>query len=297
MHILGTGLDGLVGSRVVELNPQYNWQNFSLATGFDLTNAKQVDEQISEAAAKIAGSKADSKFLVHLAAFTNVAAAFEQRGDKSGLAYKVNVEGTKNIARVCQKNKIHLIHISTDYIFDGKKEAPYAEEDNPEPIEWYGQTKLEAEQAVQNNCGQHTILRIAFPYRAQFAAKQDILAKTKQAITDGTIYPQFSDTKITPTFIDDIAQIINQIIKTKTTGLFHTTGSAHVSNYEFAITVAKLFNLQQDVIKPGSLVEFLKTNSGRLYHQYLHLSNNKLTKTFGYHMSTLEEGLAKIVNK
>ena len=155
--IIGTGLSGLVGSRLVDLySHKYNFENMDLSVGVDITDEKVVDDFISNSEAKV---------VVHLAAFTNVNAAHEQEGDESGICYKVNVIGTRNIASACKKHNKYLIHISTDFIFDGEGDLPKTEADLPSPIEWYGQTKYLAEKEVEKSDANYSILRLAYPYR------------------------------------------------------------------------------------------------------------------------------------
>ena len=88
--------------------------------------------------------------VIHLAAFTNLNEAYKQTDDKNGVCYKVNVLGSSIIAETAKRHQKYMVHISTDYVFDGEKEEPYTEEDSPHPIEWYGQTKLWADEAVKH---------------------------------------------------------------------------------------------------------------------------------------------------
>lgn len=284
--VLATGLDGLVGSRFIDLySDEYNITNLSLSTGIDITNSDQVMEVFNESAAPVC---------IHLAAFTDTAAAHAENGDTEGLCYRVNVTGTKAVVDAARATGKYLIHISTDYVFDGMKDTPYTETDTPKPIEWYGQTKYLAEQLVTASKIPAAIIRIAFPYRTSFEAKADLLAKTLNGIQQRTLYPQFSDTLITPTFIDDIAHVLNLFIEKRPTGIYHAVGSTSLSNYSFALAVAEAFHEDPTVIKQGSLTEFLQTSS-RPYQRYLALSNEKLTSELEYHMATLEEGLASVV--
>jgi dTDP-4-dehydrorhamnose reductase len=142
--VLGTGLNGLVGSRFVkDFSDKYDFDNLDLRDPnrpVDITNAEQIMEILQNSPAE---------YIVHFAAFTNVSAAWEQSGDKDGVCYQVNVKGTENIIKACQATGKHLIHISTAYVFDGEKETLYTEEDPVKPIEWYGETKMLAEKAIQ----------------------------------------------------------------------------------------------------------------------------------------------------
>ena len=103
--------------------------------------------------------------MIHLAAFTDTNAAWSQRGDKSGLCYRLNVSGTKNIIRLCQKYGQYLIYVSTDFVFSGQKDGVYTEEDTPDPIEWYGQTKRWAESGFESILPA-AIIRLSYPFRA-----------------------------------------------------------------------------------------------------------------------------------
>ena len=285
LSVIGTGLDGLVGSRFVELyTDECDITNLSLATGVDITNKDQVMEAMSESTAPV---------IIHLAAFTDTAAAHADNGNTDGLCYRVNVDGTAAVVDAARATGKYLIHISTDYVFDGIKDGSYTETDVPKPIEWYGQTKYQAEQIVTKSGIPAAIIRIAFPYRTSFEAKADLLAKTLNGIRQHTLYPQFTDTLITPTFIDDIAHVLNLFVEKRPTGIFHAVGSTSLSNYDFALAVAEAFHEDPTVIKQGSLTEFLQT-ANRPYHRYLALSNNKLARELEYHMATLEEGLAAI---
>ena len=229
--ILATGATGLVGSRFVEMfQDKYNVINMDLTTGVDITQAETFKPFFD--------AHKDAKVLIHLAAFTDPNKAFAKTGDKTGVCYRVNVEGTTNIASICRERGIHLIHVSTDFVFDGKQETPYLEESPLSPIEWYGQTKAMAETMVEKSGASYTIARLSYPYRAHFDAKPDLIKKIRAGLSSGTLYPQFSDSLITPTLIDDIARSFDKIIELKPKGILHLVGSDSISPYELAKKVA-----------------------------------------------------------
>ena len=115
--VLGTGLSGLVGSRIVDLlSSKYSFENLDLTTGVDITNEDQV-LRFAE--------KSSAKTIIHMAAFTDVTTAWQQNGDKNGACYKVNVIGTENIAQAAQKTGKHLIHLSTAFVFYFVKDCVY----------------------------------------------------------------------------------------------------------------------------------------------------------------------------
>ena len=279
--IIGTGLSGMVGSRFTELfKDKYNFVNLDLATNVDITDPDQVNKALS---------KHPSTAVIHLAAFTDVSKAYEQNRDKSGLIYKVNTLGTKNIATVCKKHNHYLVHISTDFVFDGSKEDFYTEEDKPNPIEWYGQTKFWAEQEVSKSGCQHVIARLAFPFRSHFPGKLDLVRNILEKLRSNSLYPMFSDQIITPTFTDDICQTLDIFIQKKPTGVYHVTGSTSISPYNLTKKIAQIFNLKAN-IKEGSFKQYLKKDP-RPRQQYLKISNQKLTKDLGIQMSTLDQAL------
>lgn len=287
--IFATGADGLIGSRLLEIYAaDLSVDNLSLTTGVDITNLDQVRDHLSAHAAPT---------LLHFAAFTDTTAAAQQDGDQEGSCYQVNVIGTQNIATVCAERGIHLIHISTDFVFDGEKETAYTEEDAPNPIDWYGQTKYLAEQEVAKADGPHTIVRLSYPYRAEFTGKLDYVAKVRQSLKEGSLRPQFADTLFTPTFVDDIAHGLKLIIERRTPGLFHLTGSRAYSNYDAALLIARAYHLDESKIQPGSLEEYLQTPGARRFQKRLNISPAKFEREFDYNMANLEEGLAAITEQ
>lgn len=283
--IIGTGLTSMVGSRFVQLcQDKYQFVNLDLVTGVDITNQPIVEKKIGES---------DGGVVIHFAAFTDVDAAHQQQGDKAGLCYRLNVLGTRHVAQSCREAGKYLIHISTDFVFDGKKTSAYTEEDSPNPIEWYGQTKLWAEEEVVKSGVEHVIARITYPYRANFPKKLDVVRKIIQKLGKDSLPPMFTDHVMTPTFIDDITLALNAMITKRLKGIYHVVGSSPVSDYELATTIAEIFDLDKSKIKKGSLKEFLKT-AKRPYPKHMATSNAKLKKDLGISMSTLEQGLKKM---
>lgn len=283
--ILGTGLSGLVGTRITELlSHKFDFQNLDLTTGIDITDKKQL-------AGELAKSEADT--LIHLAAFTDVNQAWEQRGDKKGLCYRVNVVGTLNIAELCSQHQKYLVYFSTDFVFDGKKKTAYKEDDQPEPIEWYGQTKLLGEEEIKKKTENFCILRIAFPYRAQFEPKVDLVRRMIKGFEEKSLYPMFTDQITTPTFIDDIVFGLEKVLESKPKGIYHLVASSFQSPYDLAIQIAEVFGFDKKLVKKGSLVEYQKTqlSSARPWHRSLALSNEKIRRELGIEMRTLKEGL------
>lgn len=286
--LLISGDSGLVGSHFVKkYNDEFRFESLNLDVGVDITNRVKVFETIK---------KSQAKAMIHLAAFTDVSRAYQETDNTDGLVYKVNVVGTQNVAQACQKFNKYLIHISTDFVFDGSKKTAYTEKDQPNPIEWYGKTKYLAEQEVQKINSPWAIFRIAFPYRAQFAGKLDLVRKLIKGLKEDSLYPQWDDVLITPTLVDDITQALYLAIKDQPTGTFHCVGSTSVSPYQMAQMIAEVFKLDKSAIKKGSFKEFLKKDP-RPRQQYLNVDNSKLEAELGMSFHQLKEGLQIIKNQ
>jgi len=286
--ILGTGLNGLVGSKFVsDFANHYQFDNLDLRDPerpVDITNYQQVEKIIAQ-------SSAD--FLIHFAAFTDVTAAWQENGDKNGLCYQVNVHGTQNIALACQKYHKHLIHISTAYVFDGQKESLYTEADPLSPIEWYGQTKAWAEELIQSTPNLNwTILRIDQPFRSDPFPKLDLAWKLITGMKQGKIYPQFNDHFFGPTYIDDFAKVLDAVIRLQLTGLFNASSGEQWTDFAFAQTIAQKKQLNYQV-EAGSLNDYLKT-SQRPYQKNTALAVDKLKAVLDFPLRTIDTAIAEI---
>lgn len=285
--LITTGLNGLVGSKFAQdFANSYSYDRMDVSdkdNPIDITNLDQVRRVFQNSSAS---------FVLHLAAFTNVTAAWEQSGDKDGLAYQVNVNGTKNIIKACQEFDKHLIHISTAYVFNGENEGLYKEEDKPSPIEWYGQTKALAEEAVLKSKIAWTILRIDQPFRSDIFPRIDTAHRIINSLKEGYLYPQFTDHYFGPTFIDDFAKVIDWVIRTKATGLYNATSGEKWSDYDFAKLIKETLKLDGEV-KEGKLDDYLKTIS-RPYQRNTALDSSKLINQLDFKLTSITEAVKKI---
>lgn len=250
--IILTGATGLVGSRFVELySDLFDIHNLDLATGVDITNPAAVEAFITAHPAST---------LIHLAAFTDTAKAESEAGNQDGICYRVNVMGTENIARSCKVHNIFMIQVSTDFVFDGTKTEPYLESDLRSPLGWYGTTKALAEEAVEKSGAKYAITRISYPYRANFANKPDIIQKIIDGLKNNNLSPRFSDTTITPTFVDDIARGFASLIDSQLSGVYHLVGDTSLSPYQLAVMVATAYGYDPKLVVASSLTEYEKSH-------------------------------------
>lgn len=283
--IIGTGLSGLVGSRIVELlGQEFDFEDISRKTGTDITDKDAVLKRLQNS---------DAKFVVHLAAYTNVDEAEKEKDlGKESTAWKITVGGTQNVVAAAQATEKHLIHISTDMVFPGTKPLPerYTEEDAVGPVGWYATTKAEAENVVLQSRIPCTILRIAYPYRAQFE-KKEYVRIFKWLLEEKREIKAVSDHYFTPTFIDDLADVFSLIFMQKLTGIFHAGGKLSVSPYDAAMQVADIFGLDKNLISPTTRGEYFKGKAPRAFN--LSLNSDKIEK-LGISLKGFTEGLQEI---
>lgn len=232
MKILTTGSNGMLGQDMCPVLEDVG--AFIIETDIDemdITNPEQVEHVITS-------SKPD--MIVHMAAFTDVDKAETERE----LAEKINIEGTRNIVEVCKKFEIPLVYISTDYVFDGNKTTPYEPSDSTNPINFYGYTKLKAEEIVRE-LEKHYIVRTGTLYGHHGESfVSEILSQHEAEII------RVEEDRIgCPTWTIELANGVLKLLQ-KPYGTYHICGGGIVSRYEFAKELFRLFNLDETKIKP-----------------------------------------------
>lgn len=196
--------------------------------------------------------------LVNFAAFTDLPTAEKDRGNQKGLAWQLNVGASRDIAAICQKHDVYLIHISTDGVYPGtpKFPGPYKESDIPPsdstPLSWYGYTKLKGEQALKDIHGKFAIVRISHPF-GNINSERDFVTKSIKYIKAG--YALFPDQDFTPTYLEDLANTLNLLIKNKYTGIYHVACQNLTTPFEFCTYLASKLHLSEKVIS-GSVIEW-----------------------------------------
>jgi len=239
--ILITGSTGLIGTRITELLGEKHTFIPLLQSEIDITDKSSVDRRLSTV---------DFDLLLHLAAYTNVDGA-ETNKD---LCRSINVEGTRNLFEACKEKDANMIHISTDFVFDGKA-PPYREKSIPNPISYYGLTKYEAEQVVMDHA---MIVRLSYPYRKEFPDKRDFVRTVKYLLEQGKSLQMVTDSLITPTFIDDIVLGLDYLFSHYAPEVFHLVGADCMSPYEAGKIIAKAFGLDAGLIHPTTYAEYFK---------------------------------------
>lgn len=280
MNVIGTGLSGLVGSRVTDLlNGDFSFVNLSLETGVDITDYRLLEDRISHTPAE---------WIFHFAAFTNVDNAQKDKPNgQNGQVWKINVTATENLAKLAADHGKKLLYISTDFVFNGQQDG-YSENDTPNPINWYGVTKYQGEKAVQSNAGHYLIIRISYPFRTRWTGKPDLVANFINLFRAGTSIDAPRDQIIVPTYIDDIASAIGFLTKGNQQGIFHVTGSEAISPYDMASKIAVKYSFPSSLIRPTTLTDFYGSRAPRPLRSVLR--NDKITG-YGIKMKSFSECL------
>lgn len=188
--------------------------------------------------------------VVNCAAFVRV----DESEDRPAEAFRVNSLGALNVARFSAAIDALCVYISTDYVFDGEKAAPYAESDPPRPINVYGVSKLAGEHLVQQTCRRWLITRMASLFgKAGASGKggnfvQTILAKAKA----GEALRLVNDVRMSPTYTRDAAQALEELLRKEASGLFHLVNAGHCTWYEFGCKILELGGLANRVEPIGS---------------------------------------------
>lgn len=288
MNIFTIGGSGLVGTRIVDLlrEKQHTCDDLSLTTGVDITDPASLDV-----------IKDDTKHdvVIHIAAKADVDGCEQDKpSGEEGAAYRINVQGTQNVVNACKASGKKILYISTDFVFNGEKEPPYAyhEDDAPDPVNWYAMTKYKGEEVVRNAGISFAIVRLAYPYRNDaFVLKKDFVHAIMGRLANNQPIAAITDHVMTPTYIDDIAFAIDAILTSDATGTYHAVGSQSVTPYEASMLMAEKFGYDKTLISKTTRAEYFKGKAPRPFN--LSLNNDKITK-LGVTMRTFEEGLQSV---
>ncbi|PIR58604.1 MAG: hypothetical protein COU69_04755 [Candidatus Pacebacteria bacterium CG10_big_fil_rev_8_21_14_0_10_56_10] len=287
LSVLATGLSGLIGSKLAQvLSGQYRFTNL------DISDPNRPVDITDQRALTAAFRDSPARTVLHLAAYTDVTGAWHQTDNTAGPAYRVNVLGTQNIVAASQLTGKHLVHVSTAYVFDGDNPHLYTEQDQPHPIEWYGQTKWLAEQAVSAAHTPWTILRIDQPFRSDPFPKLDFAHRIVQGLRSSNLHPLFSNHFFGPTFVDDFARVIDWVVQTGATGLFHASSGEQWSDYQFGLAIQRALGLE-GTIREGDLDEYLRSTD-RPYQRNTSLDTSKLLKASGLKLRSVEAAIQNL---
>ncbi len=281
MNILVTGCNGQLGNEIQLLEkeyPQHTYFNTDVAE-LDITNQLAVNDFINRHA--IDG-------VINCAAYTAVDKA---EGDKE-LCTTLNTVAPSYLAAAIDKRGGWIIHVSTDYVFDGTHHTPYVETDTPSPDSVYGSTKLAGELGVSKFCKKHMIIRTAWLYSAfgnNFVKTMIRLGKEKTEL--GVIFDQIG----TPTYARDLAvTIMTAVDKGIETGVYHYSNEGVISWYDFTKAIHRIAGIKDCKVRPLHTSEY-PTAANR--PAYSVLDKTKIKQTYGIEIPYWEDSLKECIER
>lgn len=231
-NILVTGSTGQLGSDVVKELLKRGYSNLSPnRSEFNLCSEDSIRNYILNS---------NCEAIVHCAAYTQV----EKAEDEKDLCIKINTTATKHIVKCAKILDIPMIYISTDYVFDGTKDGEYTENDETNPINIYGESKLAGEKYVQEILDKYYIVRTSWVFNINGKNFIETMLRLSKANNQLSIV---NDQIGSPTYTKDLSRLLVDMLETSKYGLYHATNEGYCSWYEFANTIFKLANINIDI--------------------------------------------------
>jgi len=295
MRILVTGSNGLLGQKLTR-RLQQDGDVYLIATArgesaltitrgeyhsLDITDHDQVDSVLSLAKPDV---------VINTAAMTQVDDCETQRE----ACWKANVTSVEHLVRTCTALRVHLVHVSTDFIFDGSH-GPLDENAIPAPVNYYGESKLAAEKVIQNSTISWAILRTVLVFGiTEDMSRSNIVLWVKKSLEQKKVIQVVNDQWRTPTLAEDLAQGCYLAAKKRAKGIYNISGKDFLSPYDIAIKTADFFNLDKTLIRPTDSTKFLQPARRPLTTGFI---IDKARKELGYEPHSFEEGLEVMVKQ
>ena len=236
MKVLVFGARGMLGKDLV---PALSVKHQVLARDIedlDIADQQRVQKEIETLRPQV---------VVNAAAYTDV----DGCEGKRGLAFSVNAEGARNIAAGCAASNARMIHLSTDYVFDGTSSAPYREEDPPNPLNVYGASKLQGERQIREVLENHLIIRTEWLFGRHGKNFVDTILRLAAQQEELRVV---NDQRGAPTFTKDLSWAIEKLLEKEAKGILHITNSGSCTWFEFAHQILKEKNIDNGSIVPIS---------------------------------------------
>ena len=289
------GIGGLTGSKLVEIGKDnfeifgsYNYRDpksfIVKSINLDIANSSKIRDILE---------KIKPDIVINTAGINNVDYCEKYPNE----AMKINVQAVKEICQITKEMGIKFVQLSSDSVFDGTKQTPYEERDEPKPINYYGKTKIESEKIVLENPN-NVVVRASVLYGYLSSNLAKIESSSKKSINFGQWLINklilnekvriITDEYSSPIIADDFARSILHIIKHEKSGLFHSAPKLQITRYDFSIKIAKALGLSVKLIEPVSNKELgrdVNTGSNKC------LSSEKLLDYLNYKFLTLDESL------
>ncbi|HTQ63228.1 MAG TPA: SDR family oxidoreductase [Puia sp.] len=295
MKVFITGANGLLGQHLVKLLLDNNYSVIASGKGpsrllfqendrykyypVDITIVSEIEDVLSL-------EKPD--IFIHTAAMTQVDTCEQQRDE----CFNINVNGTANMIKSAEINCHHFIYISTDFVFDGRK-GNYSEEDHCSSVNWYGSTKIKAEELVKECKIPRTIIRTCLVYGNTIGGtRNNIISWVKDKLEKKEKIKVVDDQVRTPTYVEDLARGIMLIMGKKAEGIFHISGKDIMTPYSMALQAADFFSLDKNLIEKADASTFTQTARRPLKTGFI---IDKARRELGFEPVSFSEGLRRML--
>ncbi len=246
----------------------------------DLTDKKRIVEIVKSL---------QPNYIFNAAAYTNVDRSESERE----VCWKVNAEGVSYLAYAAKLIHAKMIHVSTDYVFDGKN-GPYRETDRPNPLGYYAKSKLAGENLLHSSGADFVIARTIVLYGYSPTAPDNFVTWAVKQLRNGQAIRIVDDQFSNPTLADELAQALRVLAENDASGVYHVSGRDVFDRYTFTQMLAKVFDLDASLISPVKTSEFQQAAPRPLKSGFV---TEKFESEFGKIMSSTEEGLLKFKAK
>jgi dTDP-4-dehydrorhamnose reductase len=254
VRVLVTGSNGLLGTTVLERLLRADGAAEPLAASRGESTNRYLGafpfwrlDVTDQAAVERVLDEARPNAVIHTAAMTDVDDA-ERRRDE---AWAINADGTAHVARACAARGVHLVYLSTEYVFDGE-DGPYAEDAPTNPLGWYARTKRAGELAVAAAGGSWTVARSTVLYGYAPHLRPNFVLWLLRQLRAGEVVPVVHDQVGSPTLADNLAEMVLALAASRARGVYNTVGATILSRYDFARLAAETFELDPDLVTPIS---------------------------------------------
>lgn len=289
MRILVTGSNGLLGQKLTHLLQKH--EHIHLIATARGKSALKISHGEFHSLDISDGDQAESVLrltkpdvIINTAAMTQVDDCETQRD----ACWKANVTAVENLVRCCETLHIHLVHVSTDFIFDGTH-GPLDENEEPRPVNFYGESKLAAEMLIRKSSVSWVILRTVLVYGiTNDMSRSNIVLWVKKSLEQNKPIQVVNDQWRTPTLAEDLAQGCYLAATKKAKGIYNISGKDFLSPYDIAIKTAEFFNLDNSLIKPTDSTQFKQPAKRPLTTGFI---IDKARKELGYEPHSFMEGL------
>jgi dTDP-4-dehydrorhamnose reductase len=229
---LVTGATGQLGLALSEVLPTRGHETVALdRKALDVTDMGTIEAALEAHAPDV---------VINAAAYTNVDGA---EGELE-LAHAVNAEGPRNLAQACEERGVPLLHVSTNYVFDGLSERPYEPFDGPKPVSAYGRTKLAGEENVRHLTNRHYVVRTAGVY----GEGRNFVRTMLRVGRERSVVKVKDDEHVSPTYAHDLAEGIAEVVEGGLYGVYHLTNAGSCSWYEFTREIFDLAGVEAEVV-------------------------------------------------